>query len=1044
MNLVPSSAGSPKAAFPSGTEWQNEIALSLGKEPPSATSVPYPGPGEALKRAASPFVQSLNGDWHFHWVNHPDKRPADFFRDDFDDSAWGTLPVPSNWQLHGHGIPVYTNVRYPFAVNPPFVMDEPPAEFTTFADRNPVGSYRRRFTLPAHWEGRHVHVRFEGVDSFFYLWINGRYVGFSKDSRTTATFDITAFLRPGENVICLEVYQYSDASYLEDQDMWRLSGIYRDVTLVAVSPTRIRDFFFNAEPDRESAAGTLNVRGDLRLDDNETRTLELEVSLFDKGDVLIAGEIIPLKGNRFEEKLAVEDIQPWSAESPVLYTAVLALRDGGGSVIDAVSARVGFRRVKIRDGVFLINDRPVKLKGANRHEHEYAGGHAITRESMIRDICLMKQANINHVRTAHYPNRPEWYDLCDEYGIYVMDEANIETHGCGYGEASLSHAESWRAAHIDRCVNMVQRDKNHACVIAWSLGNEAGPGENFLHAANAVRELDATRPVHYERGNNYADMDSTMYPSVDWVAHEAQGPRSKPLYLCEFAHTMGNALGNFSDYWREIESSVYLMGGCIWEWMDHGLPCRNEEGIEFSACGGDFGDWPNDGLFISDGLLFYDRKPKPAYWEVRHVYQPVKFQWSKTRAQVIEIRNAFDFTMLDDFEFRWELVDADGIQARGRLASIHAAPGETVEVALPFSRETLKPDREYWLTLRVIRREATAWSPANYEFANAQLSVAHLIIALYDILPLSSSARDLAKQSDPIVHRGSDFEIAWSAEGGSLIRWQHKGRDLLKGSVALGAYRAPIDNDWRWIDDVWFRHGLDQLHPRLLSAQGETHPDGSFRFQTRVEWKAREGADLLSQRREAHVRLAPVPLPEHSVSFHVHAHYEVDEAGLIKVICRIRPQGPGIILPRLGWIFPMESADRVRYCGRGPWENYPDRKAGAFMGVYEQSVMDMWIPYAKPQDCGGREGIRWLEVRDASGAGIRFESEGLSASVLPYTQREITFAAHAHDLPASGGTRVHLDARVLGLGGASCGPEPLEKDRVRMDPVLFRFQMRAL
>lgn len=672
----------PTPIKPDGTEWQNETNHSLNKETPRTHFYPYPSEEAALQRGESPFIHSLNGDWKFHWSPRPEQRPEEFYREDFSDAAWSTLPVPSNWQIHGYGTPIYTNIIYPFENAPPRVMEEPPKDYTNYEARNPVGSYRRSFTIPPVWNGRRILLNFDGVDSFFYLWINGNYVGFSKDSCTTASFDITHFLQPGENLVAVEVYRYSDASYLEDQDFWRLSGIYRDVWLMAKAPVSLKDFFLRPQLSEDLTAGTLEISAELRsISTKMPNGLPLSVSLWNAQNKAFASGDFGVNEDSIEGALTVHHPKLWSAETPHLYTATLTLKDAQGSVVDATSSRCGFRRLEIKNGVFYVNNVAVKLKGVNRHEHTYRDGHAISRESMIEDILLMKRGNVNHVRNAHYPNQHVWYDLCDEYGLYVMDEANIESHGRGYDEDSLSHASSWCATHVERCVAMVQRAKNHPCVIFWSLGNESGPGENFRVAAEAVRKADPTRPVHYERASALADVDSLMYPHVEIVQREAAIPRLKPYYLCEYGHSMGNAIGNLTDYWDAIYSSPNLLGGCIWEWMDHGLPCRDENGREFPAYGGDFGDKPNDGLFITDGILFYDRTPKPAYWEMKKVYQNIRATWSKTHPRNIHLENFHGFLDLSGVRILWEMQkEGSASQEENFLASLW----------LPESRHCLK------------------------------------------------------------------------------------------------------------------------------------------------------------------------------------------------------------------------------------------------------------------------------------------------------------------------------------------------------------------
>lgn len=1022
---------------PTYLEWQDETLLGFGKDAPTASFIPYPSLDTARERGPSPFQQSLNGSWKFHWVNHPDRRPANFYRTDFNDSAWPEIRVPSNWQTEGYDVPVYTNQRYPFLCQPPLVMETPPDHYTTFYDRNPVGSYRRTFTVPSHWIGRRICVRFEGVDSFFYLWINGQYVGFSKDSRTTAAFDLTPHLVEGENQIAVEVYRYSDGSYLEDQDFWRLSGIYRDVFLVAHAPEGIRDFLIEPRLDSDLQGGTLNVTCEVPQD------ARLAIHLFDAEANLVktgaASDGIA--------ELTVEAPRLWSAEIPYLYVVVLVLTDAAGGVIECASTRCGFRRIEIQDGVFWLNNVAIKLRGVNRHEHTYRDGHAVSVESMIEDIRLMKQANINHVRTAHYPNHPAWYDLCDEYGLYVMDEANVESHGCGYEEKSLSHFPSWRAAHVERCTNMVYRDRNHPCVIFWSLGNEAGPGENFQHAADAVRALDPTRPLHYERANWVADIDSIMYAHLEWMEDEAAGPRNRPFYLCEYGHSMGNAVGNLHNYWQPIESSPHMLGGCIWEWMDHALPARTPEGAEYPAYGGDFGDQPNDGLFIADGLLFYDRSPKPAYWELKKVHQPIRLSWSPDHPARVVVCNRHDFTDLENFLIRWEMIEDGKTSTFGEWMDLSLAPCESTEIEFP-----LRPDpstQDAWLTLRVCLREDTPWAEANFEIAAEQLFFTSQKASPFSRRPQLSppkgkSSLQLEESLKDWLIAGKDFEVRIGKSAEPTFQWQVEGHVLMDRPPGLNAFRAPLDNDWRWIGDSWFVHGLHNLNPCIVESTVESVASDVISLSTKIYWAANQGARVESAVREGRVRLVSQPIPTETLRFSTLMRWQIRNDCTIRLTCQITPAGLSIVLPRLGLLFSLPTAwDQVRYLGRGPWENYPDRKSAAFVNVNELTVKEMLTPYAKPQDCGSRQDVRWLEIFSRGGEGLHITCRTpLAAAALPHSPMELTVASHPHELPAPERTWLSLDARQLGIGGNSCGPPPHEIDWVRPDPVTLDLTMK--
>ncbi|TWU42973.1 Beta-galactosidase [Novipirellula aureliae] len=563
-------------------DWENEQVVGMNKLDPRATSLPYPDRASALESTfgSSPYAKSLNGDWKFHWVKQPSDRPTDFFRDDFDVSNWDNLSVPSNWQLKGYGVPVYTNMEYPFKKDPPRVMGEPPKHYTTYDHRNPVGSYRRDFTVPDDWDGRQIFLQFDGVDSAFYVWVNGEKVGYSQDSRTVALFDITNHLRSGNNTVAVEVYRYSDGSYLEDQDFWRLSGIYRDVTLWSAGSLHVRDFFVHTDLDEAYEDALLSIDVEIANDSDDENRFTIEAELIDDtgktvfNDLNAVDKVSAKQSSIVQLRRKVESPEQWSAEQPNLYRLLLTVKDDSGDIVEVATTKVGFREVEIKDGLLHVNGKTVYLKGVNRHEHDPDTGHTISVESMIRDIELMKRFNINAVRTCHYPNIPLWYALCDEYGLYVVDETNIESHGMGYGPESLAKFPSWGKAHLDRAKRMLERDKNHPSVIIWSLGNEAGNGVNFFANYDWFKARDPSRPVQYEQagfGQRNTDIRCPMYAPISRIVKYAKNDADRPLILCEYSHAMGNSVGNFKDYWDAIESNPALQGGFIWDWVDQGL-----------------------------------------------------------------------------------------------------------------------------------------------------------------------------------------------------------------------------------------------------------------------------------------------------------------------------------------------------------------------------------------------------------------------------------------------------------------------------------------
>ena len=707
-------------------EWDNPAITTIGVEPPRATMMIYPDAATArtFDPARSPWMLSLNGDWKFRGVLRPADRPTDFHRPSYDDSGWRTMPVPGVWQMHGFDIPIYTNWLYPFPQDRN-KMPSPPYDF------NPVGSYRRTFTVPHTWKGRTVYLHFAGVDSCFYVWVNGQFIGYHEDSRTPAEFNITKVLKPGLNTLAVQVYRFGDGAYLEDQDMWWLSGIYRDVYLMATPAVHIRDFGVRTEFDQDYRDARLHLQVNLHnYGAAPVMGHAVVAKLLDaEGQVVFEAPVssgVPMSQDSEVEMYFHRTIaQPrqWSAESPYLYTLLLSVHAPDGTLVEVVSGRVGFRQVEIKDGRLWINGVPVLLKGVNRHEFDPDRGRAITEESMIQDIRLMKQFNINAVRTSHYPNHPRWYDLCDEYGLYLIDEANVETHGVW---DKLTRDPLWRDAFVDRAARMVQRDKNHPSVIIWSLGNESGYGPNHDAMAEWIRAHDRTRPIHYESAGHAAvvDMVSVMYPRIDKLVELATRPgETRPLVMCEYAHSMGNSTGNLKEYWDVIRAHKRLIGGFIWDWVDQGIRQRTADGEEWFAYGGDFGDQPNDGNFCLNGLISPDREPHPGLWEYKKILEPVTVEPVNLATGEVKITNRRDFTDLSDLAISWEVTaDGQAVQS-GTLPSLSLRPGESAIVRVPLAPIAPQPATDYWLMIRFALAAPTRYAPAGHEVAWAQFAL---------------------------------------------------------------------------------------------------------------------------------------------------------------------------------------------------------------------------------------------------------------------------------------------------------------------------------
>jgi beta-galactosidase len=1035
----------PQAAdpdAPSGREWEAEQMLGLNKEKPHATFNSY-ADVESAKKILPEFSQyrvSLDGAWKFNWVKRPEERPVDFFKPEFDVSGWQEIAVPSSWQTQGYDVPVYSNQAYLFKRDWPHVMGEPPKHFTTFVNRNPVGSYRRDFEIPASWDGREVFINFDGVDSFFYLWINGRYVGFSKNSRNPAEFNITRFLKPGRNVVAAEVYRFSDGSYLECQDMWRLSGIFRSVAIHSKDKTHVRDMFVKTTP-AENGQWKLSAAVDIsKAAAMDGKRIRIDVMLYDEAGqevspVAVAGE----DGANGERVFVHSYANPalWSAETPNLYALVVQLTGADGKIRDIVSTHVGFREVKIVGGVFLVNGKAVKFRGVNRHENFPQTGHALTRADMELDMKRLKQANVNHVRLSHYPNDPYWYYLCDRYGMYLVDEANIESHGYYFGKESLSHPKEWEAAHVDRIMAMVERDKNHPSVTIWSLGNEAGPGQNFAAGNAALKARDLSRPTHYERNNDIVDMDSNQYPSVGWTySKAAQKNNKKPFYISEYAHIMNNGMGNLADYWDAIERSDNIFGGGIWEWSDQGLEKTTADGRRFIAYGGDFGDFPNDGQFIVKGVLYANRDPKPCFWEVKKVYQEISVAAIDAGTGEIEIFNKNFFKDLSGYDLVWELTGDGAVIGSGKLPAPAVAPRAKLKAKLPLPALTARPGVDYRLRVGFRTTTDTIMGPAGYEIAAEQLAVKNPAGDAKPALAAAGRRLTVSDNGDLTTVSGKGFRAVFDRKTGELTALEYAGRPVFKPGKgpALNVFRAPVNND-RWAMNSWFGLGLRHLRARPAAFTVEKTAGNTVRIAAISDYSG-EKAERVSDYGSNRPRISATgeDLPADAPVFRVVSAWTVYPDGSVARQSAISATGRDIPLAKVGFTMELPAAySKAEYYGRGPEENYPDRKTGSFLGRYSRAVRDFFEPYAKPQDMANREDVSWVALRGESGSGVLFAGLGrMSATVLPYTADELAAAAHPTDLPAHPDrTRIDLDAAVLGLGGASCGPIPLERDIVR-------------
>ena len=876
---------------PTGAEWESPENLALNKEQPHAYFFPFQDLESARKVLPenSKFWQSLNGDWKFHWAPDPDSRPADFYQTNYDVTSWDVIPVPSSWNIYGvqkdgslkYGTPIYVNQPVIFQHSVKVddwrggVMRTPPANWTTYKHRNEVGSFRRDFEIPQDWDGREVFISFDGVDSFFYLWINGKYVGFSKNSRNTANFNITPYLQKGKNIVAAEVYRSSDGSFLEAQDMFRLPGIFRTVALYSVPKVHFRDLVAIPDLDATYTDGSLTINADIRnLDKKAAKDYKVYYSLYanklySDENTLVDGvsspvieKIVPNEIGKVQTVFQVKAPNKWSAEFPYRYTLVAELKDKKNRTIETVSTIVGFRKVEIKDTpasedefglagrYYYVNGKTVKLKGVNRHESNPAVGHAITREMMEKEVMLMKRANINHVRNSHYPDDPYWYFLCNKYGIYLEDEANIESHEYYYGAASLSHPVEWKKAHVARVMEMVHANINNPAIVIWSLGNEAGPGDNFVAAYNALKQVDKSRPVQYERNNDIVDMGSNQYPSIGWTRGAVKGDYDikYPFHISEYAHSMGNACGNLVDYWEAIESTNFFCGGAIWDWVDQSMYNYDKKtGKRYLAYGGDFGDTPNDGQFVMNGIVFGDLEPKPQYYEVKKVYQNIEVKALDAQKGSFEVFNKYYFKDLSDYDVKWSLYE-NGKEVQAGLIDVGTIAARTrAKISIPVPFDKLKNSSEYFVKVQFLLKENMPWAEKGFVQAEEQMLLQEAT-ARPSIAEVTASAGKVSlNDSDASIKTiaGDGFVAKFDMGTGTIYSLVYGGKTIIAdgNGPKLDALRAFTNND-NWFYSQWFEQGLHNLKHKATNSTILEKKDGTVVLAFTVESQAPNGAKI--------------------------------------------------------------------------------------------------------------------------------------------------------------------------------------------------------
>ncbi|MFQ3678716.1 MAG: glycoside hydrolase family 2 TIM barrel-domain containing protein, partial [Fimbriimonadaceae bacterium] len=1034
-----------------GLEWMDLPVCGVAKEPPRASGFPIDvaAPVGTADWDRTPWVLNLDGRWKFHWVGWPSARPTGIEAPDFDDSDWAQIDVPGCWELQGYGAPHYTNVAYPFPADPPHLPE----------DHNPVGTYRTVFRLPASWTERETLIRFGGVYSGFHVWINGHLAGYSEDSKDPAEFRLTPYLKPGDNVLAVQVVKWSTGSYLEDQDMFRFGGIFRSVDLVSMPTRAIWDFEIRPDFDAATKAGRLAIRLVARAFEGDLKGLSVRAVLTDGErvvgeararvgrrwrpslDPVSAGQSAPPAVVAATAELAIgaDCVRPWSPEDPYRYTLRLELIEGRSTVVDARELKVGFRRVEIDQARLKVNGQFVKLRGVNRHDHDPDTGRTVSRESMERDVQIMKQLNMNCVRTSHYPNDAWFYELCDRYGLFVVAEANIESHGMGFDlKTTLGNRKDWLPAHLDRWHRLVETLKNHPSIVMWSLGNEAGEGICFKRGADWVRRRDPSRPVHYERMNSVADVISHMYASVEWMREYAAESDDRGFFLCEYAHAMGNAIGNLEEYWEVIEATPRFWGGCIWDFVDQALrkPLDAPSGLEgerpwYYAYGGDYDDTPNDGAFSCNGVVMADRQIGPKALEVKRVYQPFDARVVSAGPDpiVVAVANKHFFRSLSGLELRWSVLVEGRVAASGTLTAPDIPAQQEAPVAVPCRLDELggEPGSEVLLNLQLLAPAPTAWSEAGHEIGRVQLTLAERS-PLFASAPSAgpSSPIRIAETFEGVRLEGDGFALGWSRSTGTLETWRVGETELLATGVAaapgprLNLYRAMVDND-RWFEREFFAHGFAQIGHRVRDIRVESDETDAL-VVVRLECLGRLGT-----------------------GFRQVATYRVRPDGAVHLAVDLDPVGKMPPLARIGWMMRLDRAfDNFAWYGRGPFESYPDRKLAAQIGVYSGKVSEQFTEYARPQENGNKEDVRWAQLLNGSGTGIHIVPDRpLALSVGHFLPDDLDKARHKgserHFFPLVPRREVVLfvDWRQMGLGGASCGPRPLEEYRIEAQAVRF-------
>ncbi len=1014
-------------------DWENPQVFGINKEVTRATALPFNNEQLAVRDsyAQSPFYLSLNGKWKFHWVKQPSKRSIDFYEEAFNVSDWKEINVPGNWELQGFGTPIYSNVEYPHPKNPPYIAHSD----------NPVGSYKKEFELPDTWDDRRVYLHFEAGASAMYVWINGQKVGYSQVTKSPAEFDISKYLNAGKNTISVEVYRWSDGSYLEDQDFWRLSGFDRSVYLYSTDQVRVRDFFVIADLDNNYKNGLFKVNVDLRNHRTESFNGTLEIKLIDKQgkNAFSSKQVVQLakeSSSTISLSGVVKAAQQWSNETPNLYTTLLTLKDKNGSIIESTSCKTGFRKVEIINGQLLLNGKVLLVRGVNIHEHNQYTGHFVDEETMMQDIITMKRNNINAVRMSHYPHSPLWYKLCDKYGLLLVGEANIESHGMGaelQGRIDKSvhpaYLPEWESAHKDRVERLFERDKNHPSVIVWSLGNECGNGPVFVEMYKWLKSKDSTRPVQFEQAgeNENTDIVCPMYPRIPRMEEYASRKNAtRPYIMCEFSHAMGNSSGNFQKYFDIIATSPHMQGGFIWDWVDQGIATKDENGNFYWAYGGDFNskDYPHQENFCANGLVAADRTPHPALNEVKKVYQDIIFKAVDLQKGIISVQNRFLYTNLNEFYFKWELV-RNGEVIANKTININQLSGTTQNLQLTLPAIVHEKGVEYFLNIFAYAKNTTELIPANYEMAREQFAFDKN--DYFNVVKSTKANISLKKEKNSATIESNGVKISFNSSNGKLIEYSKNGIALLKYGPAPEFWRAPTDNDYG---------NRMNIKSNIWRCAGKNSVLKNFDIK-----------DLTDSVVVTSVFRLPDVDADYTVVYTITENCKTDIKASWTTQRTDLPE-----IPRFGMqIILNKEMENFSWYGRGPFENYVDRKTASFIGVYKSTVGEQYVPYIRPQENGNKTDVRWLTLTDKSGIGIKITGkQPLSVSALNYLPEDLDAGLtkkqqHISDVHPRNEVILHVDFAQRGLGGDdSWGAFPHKEYLLKANSYSYSFSIESI